>query len=244
MRGLALVAPWACALATLSPFVDARAGDTTGGDSTTSSDSGSTSDSGASEDAGDEFCGDRCSGTAEVTFASPSDGAVVPPSFTVTLEATDDCYCDTCGCFPEASESLGLALDGENVGSCAASPCVIEVVAEPGEHTLTGSAQWFFSEDSMSIEIHVDGDAATEGGSAAEGGSATEGGDEAATQAADDTTPGGDTESNESTVGAGDDDDDDDGCSCRTRPSGSGAWALALPLALLGAFARPRRLRR
>jgi MYXO-CTERM domain-containing protein len=232
MGGLGTVAPWACAIAISCLAVQARAGDTTGGSSTTSSDTETTTDGGTTnaDTSGDEFCGDDCSAPGEVTIESPVDGAVVPSTFTVTLAATADCYCDTCGCFPEDVESIGLSLDGENVGSCASSPCIIEVQAEVGEHSLRASATWFFSEQEQTIAIRVEGDGATDG----ENESATQ------TSAEDATIGQGGTESNDSTASAGTDDDTkSSGCGCT---SGGSARPLAW-LVLVGALARRRRTR-
>ena len=69
--------------------------ETTGGPIETDTDTGGADD-------GRDDCGGTCDAEESVTITSPAGGAEVAPQFTVTVEATEGCSCDTCGCYDVA----------------------------------------------------------------------------------------------------------------------------------------------
>lgn len=142
---------------------------------------------------GSEAASDDCGGICELpdptaTITSPDADAEVAAVFTVTVEATNTCDCDSCGCYEAVTESIALKVDGTVEASCdgCESPHTFELELSPGVHEL--QAQSFTSwlaPSSEIVSVTVAADGATTGGATtgdATTGDATTGG--ATTEAA------------------------------------------------------------
>jgi MYXO-CTERM domain-containing protein len=137
-----------------------------------------TTSGGGPADTSDD-CGGSCDlASPTVLITSPSDGDEVSTTLAVTVEGSDYCECDTCGCYDLSPNGFSLFVDDELADSCVgcASPHTFDVELAPGVHQLRAQSSGNYAEhNSEAITVTVAAEGATTGGAASTGGAPTTG---------------------------------------------------------------------
>lgn len=106
-----------------------------------------------------DWCGDNCTSQgATPSIVAPLDGATVPSTFNVSVDAPAGCWCDTCGCNDDPVFYVAVHVDGENLASCQNGCWAegFELTLAPGQHTLELIVETSYSsQNSVPIVIVV-----------------------------------------------------------------------------------------
>jgi MYXO-CTERM domain-containing protein len=175
-----------------------------------------------------------------VVIVAPLEDAVVPPSFTVTVEFGDIEHCDLDGCTKIPANAGELFVDGSPFTNCfdCQSPVDFDISLEPGPHTLRAAAVYGPSFNlSKFVHVIVEEDLTT--GTTGESTTSDEstGSDDPTSSTTDASTTGTTDPSPDTSVEAPP--PETDGCACDAGTDASGpAW-----LAVVCLFARRVRRR-
>lgn len=182
--------------------------------------------------------GSTCSEPDEhAWFTAPSDGAMVMSPFTVEVEVSHTCWCDTCGCYEEAIDSVQIWANGELV----AGPDLgsFELDLAPGEYQLIArpSDAWDLADDSAPITVTVIGE-----GETGETGGTDESGETGGTETGTTEETGVADEDGGTGSNADEGEEAQSSCACTSNPEQPAPW-LGTSFALLLGLAGLRRRR-